>query len=273
MQAILACPAERESHPNPSIRIATLNKSITTIVTNTLHRLGYEIIPTWKLDRLSLINLLHSIFALHRIDYVLDVGANKGQYASFMRHFVGYAGRLVSFEPLSHNVQHLQQSAAHDPNWQICGYALGRENKNEPINVMKADVFSSFLTPTAANVSGFETYNTVERTEMVTVRRLDEVLPEIGIDPQRDSVYLKIDTQGYDLEVIAGAGDALRYIKALQTEVSMLGIYEGMPPMSSTIQQLGEAGFSLAGLFPVSTDAKLRVVEFDAIFINSGIPV
>jgi len=80
--------------------------------------------------------------------------------------------------------------------------------------------------------------------------------------------YLKIDTQGFDIEVLRGAGASLPAVKALQTEASIIGLYKGMPPYMDTLRYLDERGFDITGLYPVSRDSTLRLVEFDCVMIN-----
>ena len=70
------------------------------------------------------------------------------------------------------------------------------------------------------------------------------------------------------MEVIAGASNSLPHICALQTEVSVLNIYEGMPSIEHVIPKMRDLEFDLVGMFPVNHDRDLRVIEYDAVFIN-----
>ncbi len=80
--------------------------------------------------------------------------------------------------------------------------------------------------------------------------------------------YLKMDTQGFDLEVVRGATETLRVVPVLQTEVSVRPLYAGMPDYITSIRTLEERGFELSGLFPVVYDTSFRVVEFDCVMAN-----
>jgi len=80
--------------------------------------------------------------------------------------------------------------------------------------------------------------------------------------------YLKLDTQGFDLEVLKGANEFLRTIRALQTEVAVQTIYKGMPNYEEMLPSLGKHGFSWSNSFPVSHDPALGLIEFDCIAIN-----
>jgi hypothetical protein len=102
----------------------------------------------------------------------------------------------------------------------------------------------------------------------VTVRTLDVVMPVLQERLGFERPYLKLDTQGFDIEVLQGAGESLRMARALQTEASVIGIYKGMPGYVDTIRYLEERGFDITGLYPVSRDSSLRLVEFDCVMIN-----
>ena len=90
----------------------------------------------------------------YRIDLVLDVGANTGQYARQLRE-LGYKGRIVSFEPLSSAVAELRRAAAYDANWQVRNHACGAENGKREIRVAANSQSSSFLPMKAEHLDAF----------------------------------------------------------------------------------------------------------------------
>ena len=201
------------------------------------------------------------------IDCVLDVGANVGQYHDFLRDKV-LEGPIVSFEPVSRHVALLRERALTYSDWHIEGYALGAKDGNLPINVMVSDQLSSFLEPDNSRVRNFEGLNAPCHVETVTVRTLDVVMPVLQERLGFERPYLKLDTQGFDIEVLQGGRDSLRAVRALQTEASVIGIYKGMPGYVDTIRYLDELGFDITGFYPVSRDNSLRLVEFDCVMIN-----
>jgi hypothetical protein len=104
----------------------------------------------------------------------------------------------------------------------------------------------------------------------VSVRRLDDVLDEClaGIPDPR--IFLKIDTQGYDLAVLGGASGCLHRILGLQTELSQKRIYEGAPHMVEALQFYKERGFASVGFFPIAKAADgLSVIEWDCVLNRS----
>lgn len=230
--------------------------------------LGYDIVPLREMKERDFALHLGELLARLEIDCVLDVGANVGQYHDFLRDQVLYQGTIVSFEPVSRHVCQLRERAKADPDWHIEPYALGARTDNLSINVMVSDQFSSFLEPDHSRVREFGALNVPCRTETVAVKTLDSVLPQLRAQLGIRRPYLKLDTQGFDIEVMEGARDCLPAIPALQTEASVLGIYKGMPGYMDTIHYLGERGFDITGLYPISRDRSLRLIEFDCVMIN-----
>jgi FkbM family methyltransferase len=241
---------------------------IKDLVAGAFRRAGFELIPSWRLEKLELANHLRELFARLEIDCVLDVGANAGQYHDFLRGHVGYAGRIISFEPVAELALALKERADKESNWDVCDFALGSCDEVRTINVTKRNQFSSFLQPDFSTIDDYLELNQIEHKETVPVRRLDSVMDEIGCHAGDGHIYLKIDTQGFDLEVVKGAPRTLEKILAMQTEVSVLKIYDGMPDFLTAIRVLSEKGFDITAMFPVTRDRMLRVVEFDCVLLN-----
>ncbi len=203
---------------------------------------------------------------------MLDVGANRGQYRQFLRERVGYRGLILSFEPLAQNVEWLRRQAKSDPRWIVCGVALGSRDTRMEINVMKVDLLSSFLEPHPAMVEMFREHNVISRKESVEVRRLDSVIDELMAGRTLRNLYLKLDTQGFDLEVIRGSSSTLSRVCALQSEISMQPLYANAPSHREALDALAAHSFAVTGMFPVVRDPMMRVVEFDCVMIKSPTP-
>ena len=229
---------------------------------------GYDIVPLREMKERDFALHLRELLARLEIDCVLDVGANAGQYRDFLRDRVLYEGTIVSFEPLSRHVGALRERSRRDRNWHIEGYALGSKEGSLQINVMVSDQFSSFLEPDHDRVGDYAGLNVADQAETVAVRTPEGVLPAFQERIAFKRPYLKIDTQGFDIEVLRGAAGSLPAMRALQTEASVRGIYKGMPGYTEIIRYLGERGFDITGLYPISRDKSLRLVEFDCVMIN-----
>lgn len=200
------------------------------------------------------------------IDLVIDVGANRGQYGKFLRDAVGYSGAILSFEPNDEVFEHLLNASRADRNWEVSNLALGDKDEKKTFNVMRDNELSSFLSPTVKATRFLEQANTLDSQQTVKTRRLDSLTQEDVRIAKAQRIYLKLDTQGFDLQVLSGVEAILDKIVGGQTEVSFIPIYEGMPNYVDSLATLEELGFALTGLFPVSRTEDLRVVEMDAIF-------
>ncbi|MUL42886.1 FkbM family methyltransferase [Streptomonospora sp. PA3] len=208
-----------------------------------------------------------SLLRDYRVNCVFDVGANVGQYARRLRKH-GYTGRIVSFEPVSAIAEKLREAAADDPDWWVYPCALGREERVDTINVVQGSM-SSLLGPSEFGTRRYKRFRKTAAEE-IAVRRLDAVMDEAlkGIDDPRP--YLKLDTQGYDLEAFAGAGARTADLVGLQSEVALMQIYEGMPRMQEAITVYEDDGFEITGMFPVTREqATGRVLEFDCVMVRA----
>lgn len=230
--------------------------------------LGYRLVKKKK-DHGHIETHLPKVLESLAIDCVVDAGANRGQYASMLRR-LGYAGRIVSFEPVPAVYEELEGRARGDPNWFTHPLALGSADEERPIYAYDFTEWSSLLPTSEYGRAIFEHKSGDVRCSKVTVRRLDGLWDRIAGDLGEPRVFLKMDTQGYDLEVFAGARGCLEWIRGLQSELSVLPLYEGMPDYATSLAQYRGCGFEVSGFFPVFRDkATLLLGEFDCVMIRS----
>jgi FkbM family methyltransferase len=230
------------------------------VIKRTLRHLGYDLVryPSRETYGEHVRELLKTL----DIDLVLDVGAHHGEYGLLLRE-LGYAGRIISFEPVTVNFDVMAQCCAHDPSWQAHNLALGSEDADRSMNVMSDSFLNSFLAPSKVR---WHDGNRVERIDKVTVRRLDGLFDQMLNDASAHNVFLKMDTQGWDLEVLRGADACISRIAAVQSEIPLKAIYEGMPSFLEVITECNRLGLEITGMFPVSRDTNnLAVVEFDCV--------
>jgi FkbM family methyltransferase len=198
------------------------------------------------------------------IDLVFDVGANTGQFAREIRD-TGFRGRIVSFEPLSTAHRELAAAAASDPLWSVherC--ALGDREGLVELNVAGNSVSSSILEMAAAHAAAApeSVYVGHEKTALHT---LDSVAQKY-LGSQR--AFLKVDTQGFEWQVLTGAEQTLPSIQGVLCELSLVVLYEGQHLWRDMVDRLEGAGFTLWGLQPSFMDARGRNLQCDAIFFR-----
>jgi FkbM family methyltransferase len=195
---------------------------------------------------------IRSIIEKYQVDLILDVGANIGQFAQKMRRL--YKDPIISFEPVSHTFRTLQKIAPHDKKWFKFNYALGNESGEQYINVYEMDQLSSLLETTEDTIKFFGSGAANPVKELIKIRRFDDIVKEMPFDVYSRKIFLKMDTQGYDLEVFKGARSIWGNITAIQAEVYQIPNYNKMLPWTDSIEEYTEAGFKFAGLYPVVRD-------------------
>ncbi len=214
---------------------------------------------------------LADLFTRLDINCVIDVGAHVGEYGLFLRD-IGFRGHIVSFEPTASSFATLARRCAHDPKWSAHRVALGARAATVTINVTRQAEFSSIRPVRPECRAVFGTAAEVERAETVEMKPLSGLLTACTAAIAEPRVYLKLDTQGYDLEVLDGAGPSLDVVLALQSEVSVRALYHDTPGYAESIARLTTLGFELTGLFPVSRDGDLRILELDCVMRRAWPP-
>lgn len=217
-----------------------------------------------KLPVDNLEETLRELFSVLKINCVIDAGAHFGEYGQWLRE-IGYTGRIVSFEPVRDSYEHLCANAKGDASWMTYNLALGRASASLQINVPDYSVFASFLGATKYCNEEFGVESTAGVKETVKVVTLDSLFAHTVSGLRAPRVYLKMDTQGYDLEVLGGASVSMPNILALQSEVSVKPIYEGMPNWTDAIGVCKSLGYEVSGLYSVNRDKNLSVIEFDCV--------
>lgn len=200
------------------------------------------------------------------VDAVLDVGANVGQYGRLLRE-LGYEGRIYSFEPGGEAFAQLERCAADDSAWTPLRLALGSSEGTVTLNVSEATDFSS-IRQVRTETLGLDGHARICTREEVPCRRLDAVLAELKVQGRR---LLKLDVQGFEDEVLAGAGDALDSIHAVEIELSAAPLYEGQRLMEEQILFLKSRGFALYDLWDGFRNRNTgQVMEFEALFFREA---
>ena len=210
---------------------------------------------------------MQRLLAYHNIDLVFDVGANIGQYAKLLRE-LGYSGRIVSFEPLSSAYSQLKAVSKKEPLWEIAPQtAIGNQEGEIIINIAGNSQSSSALPMLDAHLESAPE-SAYSGSETVKLSRLDTLAKDY-IKSETKSIFLKIDVQGLEKQVLEGATAILPLVKGIKLELSLVPLYEGQVLFKEMIDIVEKLGYELYGIEPGFTAEKTgRMLQMDGIFFK-----
>jgi FkbM family methyltransferase len=232
-----------------------------------------------KLGRMSLVdrskigamleqNHLRRFLAELDVDCVFDVGANVGQYAGMLRRKAGYRGRIVSFEPLVEEFKTLEQASSADGLWDVERAGITADGGTRTFKVMRSSQFSSFSEPMSADTGEFVAATTVlERTSVDTMTlaaAYDKYHARYGFRRP----FLKLDTQGLDVEILTGSKAMLQQFVGFQSELAIKKIYEASEDFKRALAIYADLGFELSALVPNNAGHFPMLIEIDCIMIR-----
>jgi FkbM family methyltransferase len=180
------------------------------------------------------------------IDTIIDVGANDGQFAHEVRDR-GYAGSIISFEPIREVYGKLAERFANDPLWK--GYNLGVSNKSGEavIGVSELSVFSSMHKLKAA-AGKFDERSRFVRSETIKTTTLDTLSDEI----KGSRLFLKLDTQGHEQACLEGIGRLEKRVEGIQMELPLSALYDNVWSFHEAIGFMKQLGFVPCIFSPVN---------------------
>ena len=196
---------------------------------------------------------------------VIDVGANEGQYAREVRTG-GFTGTIVSIEPVASVFERLVEASAGDAQWSCVRAAITERPGDVEINVAELTVFSSILNPRerALEIDGRARASSTETTPGLT---LDEFRRNLAVD---GPLAVKIDVQGFEQHVLAGADETLREAVAVEIELPFVPVYEGEPSLLVLLDDLYGRGFRLGLVENVFPDARTGIyMNMNGLFVRA----
>jgi len=196
------------------------------------------------------------------VNLVLDVGANEGQFVHDLKS-QGYAGRIVSFEPVVDVFKRLEKRCEADQKWECRNLALGDVNGIIQINVSKNTAMSSIVSQTEIGRNSIYESQVV-RVDKVQIATLDSIFEEfVG-----ERVFLKVDTQGFEQSVLHGGANSLHRLLGVQLELPLIHLYEDTWKFDEALRFMREAGFTLSQLRPVTYYSRdsASLLEVDCVF-------
>ncbi len=201
--------------------------------------------------RNTLTGTREAILRSANVDTVIDVGAHAGEYGGALRA-AGYRGEIVSFEPVSSQFKRLLAVATGDSAWTCHNRAAGSQAGSAEINVSGNDGFSSSLLAMEEAHRQAVADSDYERVETIQIATLDEELADFPTASRH--AYLKVDTQGFEHEVIAGASAVLPGCAAVELELSLTPLYDGQLLIGEMIELMRSQGFHPTHLEPEFVD-------------------
>ena len=199
---------------------------------------------------------------------VIDIGANRGQFALAVRQWAPHA-RVISFEPLPVPAKLFRKVFSGDGAVSLHEAAIGPIAETRTMHVSARDDSSSLLPITSLQSSMFP--GTAEAgTIKVRVAPLDEFLEVAEL---KKPAMLKLDVQGFEYEALLGCESLLQNFNSIYCECSFMELYSGQKLAAEVIAWLAGRGFDLRGVYNSSYDLHGKFVQADLLFERPASPV
>jgi len=228
-----------------------------------LKKRGFKIGKYPEPDRLRRLKALNHF----GITKVFDIGANTGTYGIELRS-LGYKGDIFSFEPTQLAYSLLEKKCSKDTKWNCFKIGLGNKDEELEINISLNSKSSSILDMLPIHILNAPDSKYINK-EIIKIKTLNELLPSLCT--KEDRILLKIDTQGYEKNVLLGGDAVLNRISLIQVELSFKPLYKGESDfwqMNEYIQSLGFQLFSLETDESFSNPKSGELLQVDCIFVK-----
>jgi FkbM family methyltransferase len=211
--------------------------------------------------------ILKALFDLYGVDFVIDVGANKGQSGLEYRQF-GFEGPILSLEPIEYLFKELQSNAGGDPKWKTRQIAAGSKRGSATINVSGGHAGASSLRTMTDNVLRNAPDQAVVRQEEIQVDTLHNILTDVY--PTGSRAFAKIDVQGFENEVLSGLAGSEQKLAGIQIEGSLISNYDGETLLIEMIPRIYAMGFALVKIEEAWGNPKTReIYQLNAVFFRT----
>lgn len=231
---------------------------------------SYKLINWYKLGEAQQTWYLKKLFKLYAIDFVIDAGGNTGQYAKFLRNKVGYRGKILTIEPMPQAAKMLRENFKNDQNWSLEQCAVSDVAGFAEFNILRGHQMSSMLQPSSSTTDVLEDLQTIVEKVTVQVKTLDSIFDKHPFCEDNNNVYLKLDIQGKELEALNGCSNNLHKVIAIQAELNVVPIYEGMHKYFDLMKEIESLGYILSLLPAHSYRLFPDMIDFDAHFVKKS---
>ena len=236
------------------------------LIRRTLNTMGYDVHRFLASE--SSWAQLSRLFVAQRIDFVIDVGANVGQYAKQLR-FLGYTGDILSFEPMLDAHAALERAARADSHWQVAPRLCIGDREGSITLKISANSESNSVVDVLSTSVDVAPASRFVRSEDVPITTLDSYFRQHAL-PAGAVPLLKLDVQGFEHRVLAGGEQLLSRCRGIQCELSLVPLYADQPLLTEMLIMLRDLGFELHGMLPGFTDERTgRSLQMDGIFFRA----
>jgi len=211
-------------------------------------------------SHLVMAGMEHKAVLNRPLSTIVDIGANRGQFALAARTISG--AKVVSFEPLPEVAVIFLEVFSDDPAVKLHIAAIGDKSENKLIHLSARDDSSSLLEIAEAQSSFFPGTHEVGTLE-VAVGTLDVFLAKEDIIRP---AMLKLDVQGFELQALAGCKSLIGNFDYVYCECSFVELYKNQKLAGEVVAYLGSLGFSLSGIYNVSYDRYGNCIQADLLF-------
>jgi FkbM family methyltransferase len=171
----------------------------------------------------------------------------------------------VSIEPLPEAYAALADRASHDRLWTTVNVAAGAARGVATLKIAENEASSSLLAMHGRHRAAAPGSHFLESVDVV-VDTVDSIVAERHLG---GTFYMKIDTQGYELEVLRGASSTIAACAAIELELSLEELYEGQPLMADVTRWLLDHGFNAIALWPSFVSSQGVLLQMDGIFVRT----
>jgi FkbM family methyltransferase len=196
--------------------------------------------------------------------YLCDIGANNGHWSSVMRRVNPDLKHVVMFEPQKKYLDHLNELKLDGVTKKLFNCGLG---SSEETKLILGGGASASLFEASSNQLNYFPNSIDNNTEQIEISLLDKIYADNSL-PFPD--VIKLDVQGYELNVLKGGLEVFTKAKYIVIELSMREFYIGQPPLWELLKCLEDYGFTLIdkGYEWRTKDDINTLLQFDAIFVN-----
>ena len=256
----LKAPPDWAPEENQELRVpATLPSGATPPPTDRLH--------AWATSVRTLVDgsdpmnaaLSHLMAKGFRPKVVLDIGAAKGYWSEIAQYRFFSDADYYMIDPLQQSEEHLRELAHRSPRFHYLLMAIGSQPGKLQINVGQ--------NPDASSLLSFGANATPHHQEVV-VETIDRLIEQRKVPPPE---MVKIDVQGFEMEVLKGAAKMFETAEVIIIEVNLYEFMSETPLVDKVVTHMAEKGyriFDIAGTLrrPYQND----LAQMDLVFVKNG---